>query len=64
MSMKWIWICVALGLALLGVTAWSQGFGVWTWVLAALLIVCPVLAVWVMRGGLSPRDGAARGDAK
>jgi hypothetical protein len=64
MSMKWIWICVALGLALLGVTAWSQGFNVWMWVLAGLLIVCPVLAAWVMRGGRTPRDPAERGERK
>lgn len=62
MTMKWIWICVALGLALLGVVTWSQGVNVWTWVLAALLLVCPVLATWVMRGGLTPKDSAGRQD--
>jgi hypothetical protein len=62
MSMKWIWICVALGLAVLGVVTWSQGVNAWTWVLAALLLVCPVLATWVMRGGLTPKDSTGRQD--
>jgi hypothetical protein len=62
MSMKWIWICVALGLALLAVVIWSRSINAWTWVLAALLLICPVLAAWVMRGGLTPKDSAGRRD--
>lgn len=49
MHAKWIWICVALGFALLAAAIWSQGVGTWTIVLAALLLVCPLLALWVMR---------------
>lgn len=52
MKMKWIWICVALVGAVIAAVLWSKGEGGWALAVAALLLVCPILAIWVGTGGL------------
>ena len=53
MRMKWIWICLALGSAAVALMAWIGG-GDWKLLgLAALLLVCPLLIVWIASGGLA-----------
>ena len=65
MKTKWIWICVALAVALLAIVTWSRSVGSWTWLFAALLLVCPILALWVRQESRSraPSDGGPRRDA-
>lgn len=50
MSRKSFWICVVLGLLLFGVVLWSGLLGRWNWLLAALLLVCPVITGWIAFG--------------
>jgi hypothetical protein len=50
MSSKSFWICVVLGLLLFGVVLWSEVLGQWNWLLAALLLVCPVVTGWIAFG--------------
>ena len=49
MQSRWLLTCMALGIVLLTVVAAVEGFTKWTVLLAALLLVCPLLGVWVMR---------------
>ncbi|MCU0898693.1 MAG: hypothetical protein MUC55_14515 [Burkholderiales bacterium] len=49
MSTTTILICIALGLAAVGVTWWVYGGGPLLVALAVLVAVCPLLALWVMR---------------
>jgi len=44
-----ILICVALGLAAVGVTWWIYGLGPLVVLLAVLMLVCPAVGIWVMR---------------
>ena len=47
------WLCAMLGLALAIIVLALWGLSVWTILLAALLLVCPVILVW----GLCPVAG-------
>lgn len=63
MSTRSIWICIALGAALLAVVIGAQGFGFWTVLLALVLAVCPLLVAWAIlesRGVQKDIDAAAR----
>lgn len=58
MSTKWIWMCLALGAAAVALLAWAGG-GDWRLLaLAALLLVCPLLIVWIASGGLAGKHPA------
>ena len=58
MSTKWIWMCLALGAAAVALLAWVGG-GDWRLLaLAALLLVCPLLIVWIASGGLAGKHPA------
>jgi hypothetical protein len=41
-----LWLCVLLGLALALVVLWALGASAWTLLLAALLLVCPLILIW------------------
>lgn len=50
MSRKSFWICVGLGVLLFGLVLWSGVLGRWNWLLAALLLVCPLVTGWIAFG--------------
>ena len=43
---RWLWACPALMLLLAVLVLWLFGLGWWSAILAALLLVCPVLIAW------------------
>ena len=43
---RWLWLCPLLAVALATFSLWSFGFGWWSSLVAALLVVCPVLILW------------------
>ena len=43
---RWLWLCPLLAVALAAFVLWSFGYAWWSSLLAALLLVCPVLIVW------------------
>ena len=49
MSSRNLFICIALVLAMAGVTWWYFGLGPLVVVLALTALVCPAIVIWVMR---------------
>ena len=43
---RWLWLCPILAVVLAAAVLWSSGFSWWSALLAALLLVCPVLIIW------------------
>jgi F0F1-type ATP synthase membrane subunit b/b' len=43
---RWMWLCPILAVVIAAAVLRSFGFSWWSAVLAALLLVCPVLIVW------------------
>jgi hypothetical protein len=46
---KWLVMCVTASLLLLAAVGLVQGFDASTWLLVALLAVCPLVLLWAMR---------------
>lgn len=46
------WWCLGLGLLALVLLVWLFGLTWWTLLIAVVLIACPVLAAWLLLGGL------------
>lgn len=52
---RWIWLCPGLSVALaIGVLV-AFGLSIWTAVLAALILGCPIAALWAYFTGRLPR---------
>ena len=49
MSDRTLVVCIALGIAVVGVTWWIYGFGPLVVLLAVLMLVCPAVGIWIMR---------------
>jgi len=49
MSDRTLVICIALGLAVVGVSWWIYGLAPLVVLLAVLALVCPAAGIWVMR---------------
>jgi predicted benzoate:H+ symporter BenE len=43
---NWLWLCPALAVVLAAAVLMAFGLNGWSAVLAALLLVCPVLILW------------------
>ena len=43
---RWMWLCPALAVVIAAAVLWSFGFAWWSALLAALLLVFPVLILW------------------
>lgn len=54
MSNRTLAICIALGLAVVGVTWWIYSLGPLVLLLAVLMLVCPAIGIWVMRTQRGP----------
>lgn len=46
------WLCLGLGLLAVIVLIWVLGFTWWKVLIAALVILCPAIAAWLLLGGL------------
>lgn len=58
---RWLWLCPALAVLIAAAILWSFGFAWWGSLLAALLLVCPVLIVWgAMQAAIDERRGQRR----
>jgi hypothetical protein len=64
MAFKWIVYCIAASVALLVVVIAVQGFDVWAALIAAVILVCPLISIWVWREGTcsDDEDGGLRGE--
>jgi hypothetical protein len=60
MKPKWLVMCIAASLLLLAVVGLTQDFDAWTWLLVALLAVCPLIVLWVTRRMQEPSDQTQR----
>ncbi len=54
---RWLWACPALMLLLAAALLWLFGLNWWSAIVAALLLVCPVLILW---GGIQAAADAWR----
>lgn len=52
----WIWLCPVLAVAVAGGFLVGFGLSLWTIVLAALVLGCPIVAVWAYSTGWLPGD--------
>jgi hypothetical protein len=43
---RWMWMCPILAVVIAAAVLWSFGFAWWSALLAAGLLVCPVLILW------------------
>jgi hypothetical protein len=43
---RWMWLCPLLAVLLAAAILWTYGLDWWTALLAAALLVCPVLILW------------------
>jgi hypothetical protein len=43
---RWMWLCPILAVVLAAFVLWSFGWTWWSALLAALMLVCPVLLLW------------------
>lgn len=46
-----MWLCIALGLSVLGALYWFVGLTWWTLLIAILVLGCPLVIVWILLGG-------------
>lgn len=58
---RWLWLCPALAIVVAAGILWAYGFAWWSALLAALLLVCPVLILWgVLQIALEERQAHRR----
>ena len=58
---RWMWLCQALAVVIAAAVLWSFGFAGWRALLAAVLLVCPVLILWgAVQGALDERRSRRR----
>lgn len=43
---RWMWLCPILAVVIAAAVLWSFGFSWWSALLAAVMLVCPVLILW------------------
>jgi hypothetical protein len=43
---RWMWLCPILAVMIAAAVLWSLGVAWWSALLAAVLLVCPVLILW------------------
>lgn len=53
---RWMWLCPILAVVIAAAVLWSFGFAWWSALLAAVLLVCPVLILWVPSRSPSTND--------
>lgn len=53
---RWIWLCPVLSVAVAIGLLVAFGLSLWTAVLAALMLGCPIAALWAYYTGRLPRD--------
>jgi hypothetical protein len=59
---RMFWLCLGLGLLALIAVAWLFGFTWWTVLIAALVIGCPAVMVWLLAGGIDTLPKPPRTD--
>ena len=55
---RWIWLCPALSVAVAAGVLMALGLSVWAAMLAALVLGCPIVALWAFFTGRRPRECA------
>jgi hypothetical protein len=50
-KMRLFWLCLPLGLLALILLVWFFGLTWWTFLIAVLVIGCPVVVTWILLGG-------------
>ena len=55
---RWIWLCPVLSVAMAVGVLMVLGLSLWTAILAALVLGCPIVALWAFFTGWIPRDRA------
>ena len=53
---KWIFTCLAIGAIVVTLAVWTSGWTWWTLAIAALLLVCPAIIVWLAYGAVDAGD--------
>ena len=43
---RWLWLCPIFAVLIAAAVLWSFGFAWWSALLAAFMLVCPVLILW------------------
>jgi hypothetical protein len=59
---RMFWLCLGLGLPALIALAWLFGLTWWTLLIAALVIGCPAVMVWLLSGGIDTLPKPPRTD--